>query len=100
MFAIAGLLLILGVSIYKGNTKLINAYLKTRVKEDEKPKYGKAVSKGMFTLAFTFLINGTLALFREKLGTSLILVAVLLVGLIVSTALFYSAQKRYNDGVL
>ena len=72
----------------------------TRVKEDEKPKYGKAVSKGMFTLAFTFLINGTLALFREKLGTSLILVAVLLVGLIVSTALFYSAQKRYNDGVL
>ena len=42
MFVTAGLFLILGIAIYKGNTKLIHDYHQTHVKESERQEYGRA----------------------------------------------------------
>ena len=98
MFAVAVLLLVLGIAIYKGNTKLIHDYHQTRVKESERREYGRAFSKGMFTLSATFFISGIIALFGEEreivLGSALVLIP----GFIVSFIILAKVQKKYNGG--
>ena len=57
MFAIAVLFLVLGLAIYQGNTKLIHDYHQTHIKESERQEYGRAFSKGMFTICATLIIS-------------------------------------------
>ncbi len=98
MFVIAAFFLIVGIAIYKGNTKLIHDYHQTHVKESERQEYGRAFAKGMFTICATLIISGIIALFGEEgtiIAASLI---VLFAGLIVSFVILAKVQKKYNGG--
>ncbi len=98
MFVIAAFFLIVGIDIYKGNTKLIHNYHQTHVKESERQEYGRAFAKGMFTICATLIISGIIALFGEEgtiIAASLI---VLFAGLIVSFVILAKVQKKYNGG--
>ncbi len=66
VFAIGALFLILGIAIYKGNTKLIHDYHQTHVKESEKREYGRAFAKGMFAICATLLISRELLHYLGK----------------------------------
>ena len=99
MFVTAVLFLVFGITIYKGNTKLIHDYHQTNIEESEKQKYGRAFAKGMFAICATLLISGIIALFGEGssiLATSLF---VLTVGIIVSIIILVKVQKKYNGGL-
>ena len=98
MFAAAALLLVLGIAIYKGNTKLIHDYHQTRVKESERLEYGRAFAKGMFTLSATLFISGIIALFGEEHAIVIGSVLVLVPGFIVSFVILAKVQKKYNGG--
>ncbi len=98
MFVIAAFFLIVGIAIYKGNTKLIHDYHQTHIKESERQEYGRAFAKGMFTICATLIISGIIALFGEEgtiIAASLI---VLFAGLIVSFVILAKVQKKYNGG--
>ena len=99
MFATAVLFLALGISVYKGNTKLIHDYHQTNIKESELTEYGKAFAKGMFAICATLIASSIIALFGEGgfiLVTSL---SVLAVGLILSFIILAKVQKKYNGGL-
>ena len=98
MFVIAAFFLIVGIAIYKGNTKLIHDYHQTHIKESERQEYGRAFAKGMFTICAALIISGIIALFGEEgtiIAASLI---VLFAGLIVSFVILAKVQKKYNGG--
>ena len=99
MFLAAILFLAFGISLYRGNTKLIHDYHRTNVKEAEQKEYGRAFSKGMFAICATLLISGVVALLGNEsiaLAASLIVLAV---GIIVSVVILVMTQKKYNGGV-
>ena len=98
VFAIGALFLILGIAIYKGNTKLIHDYHQTHVKESEKREYGRAFAKGMFAICATLLISGIIALFGEKGAIVTVSLIVVFAGLIVSFVILAKVQKKYNGG--
>lgn len=98
MFVIAGLFLILGIAIYKGNTKLIHDYHQTHVKESERQEYGRAFAKGMFAICATLIVSGIIALFGEEGVTATASLIVLFVGFIVSFVILAKVQKKYNGG--
>ena len=98
MFAIAVLFLMFGIAIYKGNTKLIHDYHQTHVKESERQEYGRAFSKGMFTICVTVFISGIIALFGENGAIVSACLIVLFVGLIVAFVILAKVQKKYNGG--
>ena len=95
LFAVAVVFLVLGIAVYRGNTKLIHDYHQTNVKETERRQYGRAFSMGMFTICATLLVSGIVALFGKILSVSFI---VLGAGLIVSGVVFVTVQKKYNGG--
>lgn len=95
MFVVAALFLVLGVAVYRGNTKLIHDYHQANVKATEREEYGRAFAMGMFALCVTLLASGILALL-DRGSVSLL---VFFSGLIVSIAVFVRAQKKYNGGI-
>ena len=95
VFAIALLFLVLGIALYKGNTKLIHDYHQMNVKESERVEYGRAFAKGMLAMCATLFISGVIALFG-MIAVSLI---VLFAGLIVSIVVIVKVQKQYNGGL-
>ena len=98
VFAIGALFLILGIAIYKGNTKLIHDYHQTHVKESEKREYGRAFAKGMFAICATLTISGIVALFGEEGALVAASLIVLFAGLIVSFIILAKVQRKYNSG--
>lgn len=98
MFAIAGLFLVLGIAIYKGNTKLIHDYHQTHVKESERREYGRDFAKGMFAICAALIVSGIIALFGEEGAIVTASLIVLVVGLIISFVILARVQKKYNGG--
>ena len=98
MFVIAAFFLVVGIAIYKGNTKLIHDYHQTHVKESERKEYGRAFAKGMFTICATLIISGMIALFGEEGAIVAASLIVLLSGIIVSFVILAKVQKKYNGG--
>ena len=98
MFVIAAFFLVVGIAIYKGNTKLIHDYHQTHVKESERQEYGRALAKGMFTICVTLIISGIIALFGEEGAIVAASLIVLFAGLIVSFAILAKVQQKYNGG--
>lgn len=98
MFAIAVLFLIFGITIHKGNTKLIHDYHQTHVKESERRQYGRAFAKGMFAICATLFISGIIALFGKEGAIVTASLIVMVAGLIVSFVILAKVQKKYNGG--
>ena len=98
MFATAVLFFFLGLSIYKGNTKLIHDYHQIRVKESERREYGRAFAKGMYVICATLISIGIVALFGEEGPVVTASLIVLFAGLSVSFVILAIVQKRYNGG--
>lgn len=99
MFVIALLFLVLGIAIYKGNTKLIHDYHQTHVKKSERRNYGRAFPKGLFAISATLFISSMIALFGEEGAIVAASLIVLFAGLVVSIIILVKVQKKYNGGL-
>ena len=90
IFLTAVIFLWIGVSIYKGNTNLINSYHQENVKD--KKSYGKAFGKAMLIIAVSMLLSSAVDLF----GKSVLAIWILCIGLIVGIAAILFVQIKYN----
>lgn len=79
-----------GISIYTGNTGLINSYHQENVKD--KKAYGKAFGKAMLFIALSMLLSSAVDLF----GKSVLAIWILCIGLIVGIAAIVFVQIKYN----
>ena len=84
----------LGLAIYRGKTDLIHSYHQTKVTDPA--AYGKAFGKAMFVIAAALILSGLIGLMDN---TSLLAVAVLMVGLAVGICCIIAVQHRYNKGI-
>ena len=98
MFVIAVFFLIMGIAIYKGNTKLIHDYHQTHVKESQRREYGRAFAKGMYAISATLLICGIIGLFGENGAVIAASLGVMFAGLVISIIIIARVQKKYNGG--
>ena len=99
MSVIAVFFLIIGIAVYKGNTKLIHDYHQTHVKESERREYGRAFAKGMFAISAALLISGIIALFGKEGAVVAASLIVLFAGLVGSVIVLVKVQKKYNGGL-
>ncbi|MBQ3384758.1 MAG: hypothetical protein IJG59_06050 [Erysipelotrichaceae bacterium] len=95
LIAVAIVLALIAVRINKGHTNLIINYHQSRVKPEEKMRYARDFSKGIFCLSGTLLIAGIIALITKILIADIILVA----GIIISIVILVRVQNRYNKGL-
>lgn len=95
MLLIIGLLIsVLGIVNIKGNISTIHSYNRRKVKEEDIPKYGKAVGTGTLIMGIGLLIAFVVSFLSEEAITYIIL-PLFVVGL----AFILYGQFKYNKGI-
>ncbi len=95
------LLLVLGVFIsvigivnIKGNISTIHSYNRRNVKEDDVPKYGKAVGTGTLIMGISFVLSYVTTFWSEAIMAFIIIPAIVL-----GLAFILYGQIKYNHGI-
>ena len=94
LLLIVGILLsVLGAVNIKGNIRTIHAYNRRNVREEDIPKYGRAVGTG------TLIIGVSLAAAFVSLRNEAAVSFIVLPGLAVGLAFILYGQIKYNHGI-
>ena len=95
------MLLILGVFIsvmgivnIKGNISTIHSYNRRKVKEEDIPKYGKAVGTGTLIIGISLVLGFIVSFWSEEIMGFIILPAV-----IVGLGFMLYGHIKYNKGI-
>ena len=84
----------IGVINIKGNISTVHSYNRRKVREEDVPKYGKAVGTGTLIIGAAIVLSSLTAFWNEALGALLILPAV-----IVGFGFILYGQIKYNGGL-
>ena len=85
---------VLGVVNIKGNISTIHSYNRRKVKEEDIPKYGKAVGTGTVVIGAS-LILAYLVTFWNEAAIDYIVIPAMVIGL----AFILHGQIKYNHGI-
>lgn len=92
---ILGILLsTLGIVNIKGNISTIHSYNRKKVKEEDVPKYGRAVGTGTLVIGASLLL-AYLVTFRNEAAIDYIVLPATVIGL----AFILYGQIKYNHGI-
>lgn len=90
--AMSVMFFISAMKIGKGNIGLIHDYHWRNVKEEDKMKYCKELSKGMYVISFGILLSGIFSYIGNNIGVPVCLFG----GIGIGFGIFHMAQKKYN----
>ena len=85
---------IIGIVNMTGNISTIHSYNRRKVKEEDVPKYGRAVGTGTLIIGVS-LIAAFVTTFWSEEAMSFIVIPALVIGL----GLILYAQFKYNKGI-
>ena len=85
---------VLGIVNIKGNISTIHSYNRRKVKEEDIPKYGKAVGTGTVVIEAS-LILAYLVTFWNEAAIDYIVIPAMVIGL----AFILYGQIKYNHGI-
>ena len=94
--------IILGISNMRGNISTIHEYHRKRVKEEDKPAFGKGVGLGTVIIGAAIVIFGILSMISLKTENNVILwigSGIMAAGFIVGITLSFAAMIKYNKGI-
>lgn len=94
LLIIGALLSVIGVINIKGNISTIHSYNRRNVKEEDIPKYGKAVGIGVLFIGTSFIISYVTTFLNEAIIPYIILPAI-----IIGLAFILYGQIKYNHGI-
>ena len=83
----------MGVVNIKGNISTIHSYNRRKVKEEDIPKYGKAVGTGTLIMGTSLVLGFIASLWSEEMITYIILT-----GVLVGLGFILYGQFKYNGG--
>jgi len=95
MMLVLGLFIsVLGIVNISGNISTIHSYNRRKVREEDVPKYGKAVGTGTLIIGISFVL-GFIAAFWSEVIMGIIVLPAVIVGL----AFILYGQIKYNHGI-
>lgn len=95
MMLVLGLFIsVLGIVNISGNISTIHSYNRRKVREEDVPKYGKAVGTGTLIIGISFVLGFIAAFWSEVIMGNIILLAI-----IVGMAFILYGQIKYNHGI-
>ena len=85
---------VLGIVNMKGNISTIHSYNRRKVKEEDVPKYGRAVVTGRLIVGAALALAYFVTLWNEEMVELIVLPA-----LVVGLAFILYGQIKYNHGI-
>ena len=77
-----------------GNISTIHAYNRRNVKEEDIPKYGKAVGTGTLIMGISLVLGFIASLWSEEMIADIVLI-----GVVVGLGFILYGQFQYNGGI-
>ena len=93
---------LLGISNMKGNISTIHEYHRKRVKEEDKPAFGKVVGLGTVIIGVGIILMGILSMISLWTEIQLILwigMGIMAAGFLVGLVISFCAMFKYNKGI-
>ena len=84
----------IGIMNIKGNINTVHSYNRRKVKEEDKPKYGKTIGVGTFIIGVSLILSFIVSLWNENAMTY-----VVVPGIIIGLAIIIYGQFKYNRGI-
>lgn len=94
LLILGSFLSVIGIVNMSGNVSSIHSYNRRRVKEEDLPKYGKAVGTGTLIIGASLIAAFVAGLWNEALPPFLVMPA-----LIIGLGFILYAQIKYNKGI-
>ena len=91
---LGGIISVMGVVNIKGNISTIHAYNRRNVKEEDIPKYGKAVGTGTLIMGISLVLGFIASLWSEEMIADIVLI-----GVLVGLGFILYGQFKYNGGI-
>lgn len=85
---------ILGIVNIKGNISTIHSYNRRKVKEEDIPKYGKAVGTGTLVIGVSLVLAYLITFWNETAIDYIVLPA-----MVIGLAFILYGQIKYNHGI-
>ena len=85
---------VVGIVNIKGNISTIHSYNRRKVKEEDIPKYGKAVGTGTLIMGISLVLGFIASLWSEEMIADIILI-----GVVVGLGFILYGQFKYNGGI-
>ena len=85
---------VLGIVNIRGNISTIHSYNRRKVKEEDVPKYGKAVGTGTLIMGISLVLAYIAAFWNESLMPYIVFPAV-----IIGLVFILYGQIKYNHGI-
>ena len=84
---------VVGIVNIKGNISTIHSYNRRKVKEEDIPKYGKAVGTGTLIMGTSLVLGFIASLWSEEMIADIVLI-----GVVVGLGFILYGQFKYNGG--
>ena len=84
----------LGIVNIMGNISTIHSYNRRKVREEDVPKYGKAVGTGTLIIGTSFVVGFAVSFISE-----LILLVIVLPATVIGLGFILYGQFKYNHGI-
>ena len=84
----------IGIVNLKGNVSTVHSYNRRKVKEEDLPKYGRAVGTGTLIMGIALIVSFITTFWSESLMAFIIIPA-----FVVGLAFILYAQFKYNKGI-
>lgn len=101
--AVVGIVLIvIGISIIKGNINLIHSYHRKRVSKEDKPIFGKLMGTGMIICGVCIFLSSLLSIVGEILDQHMLIIIasyITIIGLTTGFTIMVYATIKYNKGI-
>lgn len=85
---------VIGIVNISGNVSTIHAYNRRNVKEEDIPKYGKAVGTGTLIIGISLAFAYFITLWNEAVTDAVVLPAI-----VIGLAFILYGQIKYNHGI-
>ena len=84
----------IGIVNLKGNVSTVHSYNRRKVKEEDLPKYGRAVGTGTLIMGVALIVSFITTFWSESIMAFIIIPA-----FVVGLAFILYAQFKYNKGI-
>ena len=85
---------VLGITNIKGNISTVHSYNRRKVRDEDIPKYGKAVGTGTLIIGLSLVVS-----FITTFWSEVIMPFVILPAVVVGLGFILYAQFKYNRGL-
>lgn len=96
LLVVGVIICLIGVSNMSGNIKTVHSYNRRKVKEEDIPKYGKAVGLGTLIIGLFMIAAFIASLFVGGDVTGYVMIP----GFVIGLGFILYGQFRYNKGIL